>query len=557
MILQRIQYLQMAYLNVLNSNIDEPISFRKCCEQAIKQIMSEIGIHVMTNYRTIMIWNRVFRTNEMFPHPHYYVEMGKTEQPVFLESFPEVQMELSKFVKLLTESESGNKVRIPRSHPTAAEKRLGVRYSIDGKWTQEFAFWKDFSTKPTAIPVSKTTTHNRSRKKWQYFIRYIADEKGLLFTPLGQWIRKPYQQFPYILGKNRSMLYVQKDRQWEIYYLCSGSRNNYIKAGITATKLPKDWVPINVLRLSNNILKGIRPEKSYFEKEHEGNKQFGNFDEEVEKKVVGYFEVNKPELDILTTIWGQQQVTIFCGCDGGLKGSIGTSGYVLYGRSSDTPLVFGHSAEAQSSGASSMRQELLAQLCIEYWLDHLIRTLGEPGCHLSVQLVTDSKASIDILDNMENKIGMTEFLKPDMDVAMAVAARRARRSRCKMDIIKVNSHIGLEEAPDEFHWRLNEEADKLATLARTKVESGRMASRKPVLLPESKVTCSVDGILCTNNMTQVIHHALTTPMIQEYLCIKYGWTASVFSNINWSAHQAGIAQYQLLPKITVIKYIHG
>ena len=100
MILQRIQYLQMAYLNVLNSNIDEPISFRKCCEQAIKQIMSEIGIHEMTNYRTIMIWNRVFRTNEMFPHPHYYVEMGKTEQPAFLESFPEVQMELSKFAKL-------------------------------------------------------------------------------------------------------------------------------------------------------------------------------------------------------------------------------------------------------------------------------------------------------------------------------------------------------------------------------------------------------------------------------------------------------------------------
>ena len=85
----------MAYLNVLNYNIDEPISFKKCCKQAIKQL-SEVGLNVITNYRTIMKWNRVFRTNEMFPHPNYYVEMGKTDQPVFLETFPEVKVELNK-----------------------------------------------------------------------------------------------------------------------------------------------------------------------------------------------------------------------------------------------------------------------------------------------------------------------------------------------------------------------------------------------------------------------------------------------------------------------------
>ena len=398
---------------------------------------------------------------------------------------------------------------------------------------------------------------NRSRKKWQYLIRYISDDNGLLFTPLGQWIRKPYQKFPYNLGKNRSMLYVQKDLHWEIYYLGSGSRNTYIKAGITAVQLPKHWVPINVIRLSNNTMKGICPTESYLDRENDGTKQVGIIEDEVVKEVVGHFDINQQELDNLTTIWGQQPVTLFCGSDGGLKGSIGTSGYVLYGRFSDTPLVAGYSAEKQSPGASSTRQELLAQLCIEYWLDHLITTLGEPGCQLSVELVTDSKASIDILDNMPQKIGMNEFLKPDMDVAMAVADRRARRSSCTMDIIKVNSHIGLEEAPDEFHWRLNDEADKLATLAREKVESGLMDSREPVLLPESKVICSINGTLCTNNMKQVIHQTLTSPRIQEYLCVKYGWTASVFSNINWTAHQAGISQYQLLPKVTVMKYIHG
>jgi len=118
----------MAYLNVLNSNIDEPISFRKCCEKAIKQL-SEIGVHVITNHRTIMIWNRVFRTNEMFPHPNYYVEMGKTEEPAFLESFPEVKMELSKFAKLnmqnLNCENIGNHLRnniIPQIYQTHLEE---------------------------------------------------------------------------------------------------------------------------------------------------------------------------------------------------------------------------------------------------------------------------------------------------------------------------------------------------------------------------------------------------------------------------------------------------
>ena len=96
--IQKLQYLRMAYLNVLNSNIDEPISFRKCCEEAIKQ-MSEIGVNVITNYRTIMIWNRIFRTKEIFPHPNYYIEMGKSDQPVFLETFPEVKLELNEWVQ--------------------------------------------------------------------------------------------------------------------------------------------------------------------------------------------------------------------------------------------------------------------------------------------------------------------------------------------------------------------------------------------------------------------------------------------------------------------------
>ena len=96
--MQKIQYLRMAYLNVINSDLNTTISFKTCCDKAIEQ-MGEVGIKYIKNGNTIMQWNRVFRKNEIFPHPNIYVEMGKSENPLFLETFPEVRIELNKFAR--------------------------------------------------------------------------------------------------------------------------------------------------------------------------------------------------------------------------------------------------------------------------------------------------------------------------------------------------------------------------------------------------------------------------------------------------------------------------
>ena len=77
-IIQRILDLRMAYYNILSTHKNQPISFKVCCKNTIKK-MSEIGINVIKSYQTIMQWNRVFRKHEVFPHPNYYVEMGKTD----------------------------------------------------------------------------------------------------------------------------------------------------------------------------------------------------------------------------------------------------------------------------------------------------------------------------------------------------------------------------------------------------------------------------------------------------------------------------------------------
>ena len=65
--MQKIQYLRMAYLNAINSDLNNIVSFKSCCDQAIKQ-MGEVGVKYIKNRNTITQWNQIFRENEIFPH---------------------------------------------------------------------------------------------------------------------------------------------------------------------------------------------------------------------------------------------------------------------------------------------------------------------------------------------------------------------------------------------------------------------------------------------------------------------------------------------------------
>ena len=87
--------------------------------------------------------------------------------------------------------------------------------------------------------------------------------------------------------------------------------------------------------------------------------------------------------------------------DGGLKDSIGTSSYGLFFPGECKAILAGFAGEFQPKDyASSTRQELLGQLGVEYWLEELSQRWGIPRNGLELTLITDSQASIDIMDNV-------------------------------------------------------------------------------------------------------------------------------------------------------------
>ena len=361
-----------------------------------------------------------------------------------------------------------------------------------------------------------------------------------------------------MLGKDRKLLYVHLKSTWEVYFLQSGTRNKYKKAGLQVTKLPLQWRPINVIKLSGDKIQGIIPDHEIGTEESFDSTQVGNFTDPIEKRILGRFEINPHELQRLTLDWHNQPMVLLCGSDGGLKGNIGTSGYALYSGTSDIPVVAGYAAELQfHESASSTRQELLAQLCVVYWISHLIERLGEPKETLEAFLVTDSQASIDIMENMERIIGLKDVLTPDIDVAMALSWKRKQIQRCKLEVVKVTSHISLDEAPDETHWMINEEADRLATLAQQEVLQGNLTAAPPGMLPGVKAICSSTGRILNRELKTEIQAAVCLPRLEEFLCLKYGWTRKIFTDINWKAHEAVIFSHQILKRVTVLKYVHG
>ena len=131
---------------------------------------------------------------------------------------------------------------------------------------------------------------------------------------------------------------------------------------------------------------------------------------------------------------------------------MGSSSYVFYLPKDEEPIAYGFSTEYQPSrSASSTRQEVLAQLRMEYWLEGGQKKWGKPRRGVKITLITDSKASMEIMENCQTILGIKDTLKPEFDLSLEILRKRVRLTWItKRTMVKVRSHIEREEAPNTF-----------------------------------------------------------------------------------------------------------
>ena len=280
--------------------------------------------------------------------------------------------------------------------------------------------------------------------------------------------------------------------------------------------------------------------------------------QQAEQNVLGNFQVDQALLHRLQQVWHSTDCKLVCATDGGLKDSVGTSSYALFFPREEQAVISGRAGEYQPwAHSSSTRQELLGQLGMAYWLDRLQKRWGTPRHQVSIVLVTDSQASIDILTREDQLTGIKEVLKPEMDVALEIWRLWSQNSKIIWDVHKVESHIEKHAAPNEFYWVCNEYADSLATIARDDFTVRELKGRETYVFQGTKIGCKIGKRIENNFLYQVLKEKINGAVLHTYMMEKYSWSRRQSREINWMVHHRELSKFPHTRKVTLYKYIHG
>ena len=190
-------------------------------------------------------------------------------------------------------------------------------------------------------------------------------------------------------------------------------------------------------------------------------------------------------------------------------------------------------------------------------MTQLFKYLGDPSHTLEMKIVTDSQASIVIMQNIQKIIGMKDLLKTNIDVTMELNEMRKQKLNLKRELCKVKSHVLEEEAENEFYWKVNNEADELATSAREMVSKGKLTAFPPPFFKGTKVMYMVDGEYRTDKLREGVKDSITRNEMKEFLRRKYDWTERIFSTIDCDAHKSAIGKFNSVVQVTIHKQVYG
>ena len=391
---------------------------------------------------------------------------------------------------------------------------------------------------------------------WQYFIDFISCN-GHLHVPLGRWTRKPDQVFPYVLNASTHIVYKRTLNGWSGFGKKSPTSRRYFPCHISTSTIPEECRPVQVIDGNRYlvIVTSTIDDRSY---PLMSEAQTGDKYTIIKDQVMGTSHTDETKMESLQEMWHSHDGTILGATDGGLKDTVGSSSYAIFLPGDSTPVICGYATEYQPRAeASSTRQELLGQLGLEYWIDRLHQRWGRPRGNLQLVLITDSKASIDIMKSVPQALGISAMIKAEMDVALEIYSMQLKGFWIQRQTHKVTSHIEQEDAPDEFFWECNALADALATKARDECVVQELASRKSYIFPGAKLGCSIDGRLENNGLYNKLQDKISGEALRQYYLQKYDWTPTTFAKIAWDVYGREYHKYNRTNQVTRTKFIHG
>ena len=392
-------------------------------------------------------------------------------------------------------------------------------------------------------------------KYWEYLVDFIS-QNGRLHVPLGRWLRSPDQKFRHLINKEKTRVYKKTLSGWTIFGRQAVTSRRFQRIRHDVVSMPLNCTPVQVIASTEFLI--VLTE----DRVEGGNSCQPNIysirQQQAEQQVLGKFQVDHVLLHRLQQVCHSKDCTLVCATDGGLKDFVGTSSYALFFPREEQAVISGRACEYQPwAHSSSTRQELLGQLGMAYWFDRLQKRWGIPRYQVSIILVTDSQASIDILTREDQLAGNKDVLKLETDIALEIRRLWSQHSKIIWDVYKVESHIEKNSAPNEFYWECNEYADRLATTAREDFTVEESRCRETYVFQGTKIGCKIGKRIENIFLYQVLKEKINGAVLHTYMLEKYSWSRRQSREINWTAHHRELSKFPHTHKVTLYKYIHG
>ena len=392
--------------------------------------------------------------------------------------------------------------------------------------------------------------------QWAILIQTLS-ANGHLFVPLGHWIRSPDQKHQYMITDNRQIVYKHNSTDYIVFQRVRLESRRMRRIRINTTTIPSCCTPVRVIQSAKYLVVLDDHECPTI---HRSSFVAKNLQQQTlrEHKVLGKYSIDDTAFQRLRTAWNQPRCTLVCATDGGLKDKIGTSSHAFFFPGEINAIISGRTSIFQPwKQASSTRQELLGQLGIDYWISRLCQQWGTPRYTVNITLITDSQASIDILQTACQLVGIKDTLRPEIDVVLEILRLRQTRPWIAWNIHKVESHINKNAAPDEIFWECNELVDALATKGRQDYSLEDLQQREDLVFLGTRIGCKIDGRVVNNSLYSILKEKITGTSMRFYLLEKYHWTTAIFDDIAWDAHQKILKKTPHTKRVTLLKYIHG
>ena len=456
----------------------------------------------------------------------------------------------------IRESESGSTVRIKRISPIVAEKRLGVQYLLDGKWKEEYKHWKCYS-KNFADQISKARL---DRIGGYHAYSTLWCSKFQYSCPVLRWNESQLSKVQKtIIGKSLSAAGYNSKMSRAVVFGPSQFGGIEWESALGILIYEQLKMLIGSLRLGDKVGKLLMIQLTWLQ-----------LIAGIETPIL---EETK-QLQFLPKVWLTK-----------LREKL---------RKLNITIELGQCWKPEKQRENDY---CIMEYVMRYLPERMWNSINL--CRLYLQAVTMAdittfdgtvipktvcevqkpyrqsrlKFPVPIRPSKEDRKPWQYFIRhrtnkklvlhtplgrhPGVDVALAISSKQKILPWVKLKMVKVKSHIPIEEAQNQFHWEVNDLADKLATTVRQKVENQEERAALPILLEGSIVGCRVEGILCGNEMKKKVREQIGTVDLINYLCYKYLWTKEIFSSIDWLAHGVALNRIPQVNRITVTNIIHG